>query len=57
MKKIIIIGAGLTAAAPWIVEELAGLGVPFHRENGRIARRGLDGQKKKRAAYARKSTG
>lgn len=48
---------GLTAAAPRIVEELAGLGVPFHREDGRIARRGLGGQKKKRAAYARKSTG
>ena len=43
MKKIIIIGAGLTAAAPWIVEELAGLGVPFHREDGKIARRGLGG--------------
>ncbi len=47
----------LTAAAPQIVEELAGLGVPFHREDGKIARRGLGGQKKKRAAYAQKSTG
>lgn len=48
---------GLTAAAPRIVEELAGLGVPFHREDGRIVRRSLGGQKKKRAAYAKKSTG
>ena len=49
--------AGLTRAAPGIVNRLAALGVPFQTENGRISLRSFGGQKKKRTAYAKSSTG
>ena len=49
--------AALTKAAPEIVRWLDTLGVPFQRENGRIALRNFGGQKKKRTAYAKSSTG
>ena len=48
---------GLTQAAPGIVSELTDLGVPFHREKGRLIQRNFGGQKLKRTAYARSSTG
>lgn len=48
---------GLVEAAPEIVRELERLGVPFHRENGHIVQRNFGGQKKKRTAYAKSSTG
>ena len=47
----------LTQAAPGLVRELDALGVPFHREDGHIAQRNFGGQKKKRTAYAKSSTG
>lgn len=47
----------LTEAAPGIVQSLIELGVPFHRENGHIIQRNFGGQKKKRTAYAKSSTG
>ena len=48
---------GLTHHAPEIVQHLVRLGVPFHMgENGLILRN-FGGQKKKRTAYARSSTG
>ena len=49
--------AGLTSHAPEIVRWLASLGVPFQQENGQIIQRNFGGQKKKRTAYARSSTG
>ena len=49
--------AGLTSHAPEIVRWLAGLGVPFAREDGRMVQRSFGGQKKKRTAYAKSSTG
>ena len=49
--------AGLTAHAPEIVRWLSSIGVPFQQENGRIIQRNFGGQKKKRTAYARSSTG
>ena len=49
--------AGLTFHAPEIVRWLAGLGVPFAREDGRMVQRSFGGQKKKRTAYAKSSTG
>ena len=48
---------GLTLAAPELVMELARLGVPFQREEGKLIQRNFGGQKKKRTAYARSSTG
>lgn len=48
---------GLVSDAPGIVRELAGLGVPFQRENGAMIQRNFGGQKKKRTAYAQSSTG
>ena len=48
---------GLTEHAPDIVRWLAALGVPFHMEEGRILLRNFGGQKKKRTAYAKSSTG
>ena len=45
------------ARAPEIVTELEKLGVPFNRENGKIVLRNFGGQKKKRTAFARSSTG
>ena len=47
----------LTQAAPEVVRDLAALGVPFHREDGHLIQRNFGGQKKKRTAYARSSTG
>ena len=49
--------AGLTFRAPELVRWLASIGAPFQREDGRIALRNFGGQKKKRTAYARSSTG
>lgn len=48
---------GLVEAAPEIVGMMERLGVPFHRENGRLIERNFGGQKKKRTAYAMSSTG
>ena len=44
-------------AAPLIVEELADLGVPFLRNESGILLRNMAGQKKKRTAYVKNSTG
>lgn len=49
--------AGLTRAAPDLVRDLDGLGVPFHREKGKLIQRNFGGQKKKRTSYAKSSTG
>ena len=49
--------AGLTRRAPEIVRWLASLGAPFQMENGRIIQRNFGGQKKKRTAFAKASTG
>lgn len=50
--------AGLTEGAPGIVRWLADLGVPFgRREDGELMLRNFGGQKKKRTAYAKSSTG
>ncbi len=48
---------GLVEAAPGIVREMISLGVPFHRENGKLIQRNFGGQKLKRTAYAKSSTG
>ena len=48
---------GLTENAPSIVKELAALGVPFNAQNGRLILRNFGGQKKKRTAFAKSSTG
>lgn len=48
---------GLTTRAPEIVYWLKNLGVPFHQENGVMIQRNFGGQKKKRTAYAKSSTG
>lgn len=48
----------LTGSAPAIVYRLAEVGVPFNRSpDGRIMLRSFGGQKKKRTAFARSSTG
>ncbi len=47
----------LTDHAPDIVTVLFQLGVPFRSENGRILLRNFGGQKKKRTAFAKSSTG
>ena len=47
----------LTENAPETVLRLRALGVPFHMENGRMIQRNFGGQKKKRTAYAKASTG
>ena len=49
--------AGLTQRAPDIVEWLRSMGVPFQMEGGRMIQRNFGGQKKKRTAYAKSSTG
>ncbi len=49
--------SGLTEHAPMIVKELAALGVPFNAQNGRLLLRNFGGQKKKRTAFAKSSTG
>lgn len=47
----------LTENAPDIILELHRLGTPFNRENGSIVLRNFGGQKKKRTAFAKSSTG
>ena len=48
---------GLTDNAPKTVMWLSSLGVPFNRENGRLLQRPFGGQKKRRTAFAKSSTG
>ena len=48
---------GLTKNAPQIIRWLESLGVPFNMNGGEIVLRNFGGQKKKRTAYARSSTG
>ena len=48
---------GLTRAAPRLLDELISLGVPFNMRNGRPSLRNFGGQKKKRTAYSKSSTG
>lgn len=47
----------LTSRAPDIVRWLANLGVPFQMEGQKLILRNFGGQKKKRTAYSRSSTG
>ena len=47
----------LTENAPQIVRELINLGVPFNAEKGKLVLRNFGGQKKKRTAFAKSSTG
>lgn len=49
--------AGLCLAAPDIIRELIGYGVPFNREKGKLIQRNFGGQKKKRTAFSKSSTG
>lgn len=49
--------AGLCLAAPGIIRDLISIGVPFQRENGKLIQRNFGGQKKKRTAYVKSSTG
>lgn len=48
---------GMTEAAPEILRWLTSLGVPFNMQHGELMLRNFGGQKKKRTAYARSSTG
>ena len=48
---------GLCSDAPAIVHDLAVLGVPFQREQRRMVQRNFGGQRKKRTAFAKSSTG
>ncbi len=48
---------GLVSAAPRIIRFLSGLGVAFNQKDGVIQQRNFGGQKKKRTAYAKSSTG
>lgn len=48
---------GLTNAAPEILKELIALGTPFNVKGETVQQRNFGGQKKKRTAYARSSTG
>lgn len=48
---------GLTSTAPSIVKRLAAFGVPFNRDDGKIRQRFFGGQKKRRTAFAKSSTG
>ncbi len=48
---------GLTEHAPKIIRRLFHMGVPFHTREGNIQLRNFGGQKKKRTAYAKSSTG
>lgn len=48
---------GLTHHAPDILRLLMRLGVPFNMKDGHIIQRNFGGQKKKRTAYAKSSTG
>lgn len=47
----------LARHAPEIVRWLRAIGVPFQMENGKLIQRSFGGQKKKRTAYAKSSTG
>jgi len=47
----------LTGSAPAVVKELVALGVPFNAKDGNLILRNFGGQKKKRTAYAKSSTG
>ena len=47
----------LTGAACGVVRELARLGVPFEAKDGQLILRNFGGQKKKRTAYCKSSTG
>ena len=47
----------LTDHAPELVRSLSALGVPFQMEGERLVQRNFGGQKKKRTAYAKSSTG
>ena len=49
--------AEMTSSAPKLVADLYRLGVPFHQEQGKMVQRNFGGQKKKRTAYAKSSTG
>ena len=49
--------ADMTVQAPEIIRWLSSLGVPFNMDGGRMIQRNFGGQKKKRTAYARSSTG
>ena len=49
--------AGLCLGAPDVIRKLQEYGVPFQRENGRLIQRNFGGQKKKRTAYVKSSTG
>lgn len=49
--------AGLTGNAPELVRRLYALGAPLQAERGRLILRNFGGQKKKRTAYAKSSTG
>ena len=48
---------GMVHEAPRLVRDLVALGVPFQTERGRMVQRNYGGQKKKRTAYAKSSTG
>ena len=48
---------GLTQNAPEIVRYLRNIGVPFNLKENEISQRNFGGQKKKRTAYAKSSTG
>ena len=48
---------GLCEAAPGIVKKFASLGVPFEQNENGIIQRNFGGQKKKRTAYVKSSTG
>lgn len=48
---------GLVNSAPEIVKQLDKAGVPFNRLNGHLTQRNFGGQKKKRTAFAKSSTG
>lgn len=48
---------GLTENAPRVIRYLQSIGVPFNLKNDEIQLRNFGGQKKKRTAYARSSTG
>ena len=47
----------LTEAAPGIIRYLRKIGVPFNLKENKIQQRNFGGQKKKRTAYAKSSTG
>lgn len=48
---------GLCKSAPEIVQWLLELGVPFEMKDGKLIQRNFGGQKKKRTAYIKSSTG